>query len=119
MRPGRQSFFAGAAGAALFVSVEDELAPEAPLDAPPPSDDFDSVLLDPSLAFEPVAPVLEDGLDEEYRSAYQPPPLRMKLPPLIWRWAVSFWHLGHTVRGGAEMRCTSSHWFWQLEQAYS
>ncbi len=26
--------------------------------------------------------------DDEYRSAYQPPPFKMKLPPLIWRWAV-------------------------------
>ncbi len=51
---------AGAAGAAGFASDEDD-------------DSFG----------------LAAGFDEdEYKSAYQPPPLRMKLPALIWRFAV-------------------------------
>ena len=43
------------------------------------------------------------GLGEEYASAYQPPPLRMKLPPEIWRLAVLFEHLGQTSSGSAEI----------------
>ena len=34
--------------------------------------------------------------EDEYRSAYQPPPLRMKFPPLICRLAVDCPHLGQT-----------------------
>jgi hypothetical protein len=46
---------------------------------------------------ESLAPFASDffGVDE-YRSAYQPPPLRMKFPPLIWRFAVDFLHFGQT-----------------------
>lgn len=41
--------------------------------------------------------------EDEYRSAYQPPPFRMKFPPEIWRFAVLFEHLGQTSRGSAEI----------------
>jgi hypothetical protein len=42
---------------------------------------------------------------EEYKSEYQPPPLRMKfVPPLIRRRASDFIHLGHRTAGGSEMR---------------
>jgi hypothetical protein len=34
------------------------------------------------------------GFADEYRSAYQPPPFRMKLPPLICRLAVALPHFG-------------------------
>jgi hypothetical protein len=57
--------------------------------------------------------------DDEYKSAYQPPPLRMKLPPLIWRLAVGFWHFGQVNVGDSEIFWISSHWFEQSAQAYS
>jgi hypothetical protein len=42
---------------------------------------------------------------DEYRSAYQPPPLRMKcVPPLISRCASNFMHLGHSTDAGSVMR---------------
>ena len=40
----------------------------------------------------------------EYASAYQPLPLRMKLPPLIWRRACSLWQSGHSLIGSSLMR---------------
>lgn len=56
---------------------------------------LEELLLEPSL--EEDVDELEDVdfdlsppelLVDEYRSAYQPPPFRMKFPPLIWRFAV-------------------------------
>ncbi|WXB19042.1 hypothetical protein LZC94_17610 [Pendulispora albinea] len=44
-----------------------------------------------------------DGFVDEYRSAYHPPPLRMKLPALICLRAVDWWHFGHTVEAGSEI----------------
>jgi hypothetical protein len=41
------------------------------------------------------------GFVEEYRSAYQPPPLRMKFPPLICRFAVAFAHEGQISTGAS------------------
>ena len=43
----------------------------------------------------------------------------MNVPPLIWRFAVSFPHFGQVVVAGSEIFWISSHWFAQLEQAYS
>jgi hypothetical protein len=85
---------------------------------------FDSPpLLDPLVPLPelPEAPEPEPlpGFDEEYRSAYQPPPLRMKLPPLIWRLAVFCPHLGQVSLASAVIRWTSSQTFPQFEQAYS
>jgi hypothetical protein len=46
-----------------------------------------------------------DAFGDEYKSEYQPPPLRIKcVPPLIRRWASDFMHLGHRTEGGSEMR---------------
>jgi hypothetical protein len=39
----------------------------------------------------------------EYKSAYQPPPFKMKLPPLIKRLTARALHLGQTSRGGSEI----------------
>lgn len=55
-----------------------------------------------------------------YRSAYQPPPLRMKpAPPEIWRLALAWWQWGHSVRGAALMDCSASQAWPQAVQAYS
>jgi hypothetical protein len=55
-----------------------------------------------------------------YRSAYQPPPLRMKpAPPEIWRLALAWWQLGHSVSGAALMDCSASQAWPQAVQAYS
>jgi hypothetical protein len=61
---------------------------------------------------------LEDSLDKEelaldppfllllpeYRSPYQPPPLRMKFPWVIWRLASCLPHLRHSLIGSSLMR---------------
>jgi hypothetical protein len=55
-----------------------------------------------------------------YRSAYQPPPLRMKpAPPDTWRLAVACLQLGHSLRGAALMDCSASQAWPQAVQAYS
>jgi hypothetical protein len=55
-----------------------------------------------------------------YRSAYQPPPLRMKpAPPETWRLALASWHFGHSVSGAALMDCSASQAWPQAVQAYS
>jgi len=55
-----------------------------------------------------------------YRSAYQPPPLRMKpAPPETWRLAVAWWQLGHSVSGAALIDCSASQAWPQAVQAYS
>jgi hypothetical protein len=43
------------------------------------------------------------GFADEYRSEYQPPPLRMKVPPLICRLALMFLQCGHDSTGGSEI----------------
>ncbi len=88
-----------------FVSEEDE--------EDEPSELFDSEPFD-----SPFSPALA-GFDDEYRSAYQPPPLRMKFPPLIWRFAVASPHLGQTVVGFSEIFWNSSHPLLQAVQTYS
>jgi hypothetical protein len=55
-----------------------------------------------------------------YRSAYQPPPLRMKpAPPETWRFAVACLQWGHSVSGAALMDCCASQAWPQSVQAYS
>jgi hypothetical protein len=72
----------------------------------------DELSLEPSLFLLP--------LELLYRSAYQPPPLRMKpAPPETWRLAVAAWHFGHSVRGAALMDCSASQAWPQAVQAYS
>lgn len=52
----------------------------------------------------------EDLLDDpEYRSAYQPPPLRMKLPEETRRLACLALQAGQTSTGGSTILCSSSH----------
>jgi hypothetical protein len=58
----------------------------------------------PLLAALPLAAFEPPDFADEYRSAYQPPPLRMKLPPLIWRLAVFCPHFGHVSDASAVMR---------------
>ena len=75
-------------------------------------------------AAEPLlaAPPLEPPallLLELYKSVYQPPPFRMKLPPEICRFAVFSWHFGHSSRGAAEMRCSASQPLPQFVHTYS
>jgi hypothetical protein len=50
---------------------------------------FVSVDVDDGVDDDEELDVESDFFDDEYRSAYQPPPLRMKLPPLICRLAVA------------------------------
>jgi len=57
--------------------------------------------------------------EPEYASAYQPPPLRMKFPPLIWRLAVFLEHLGQISIAGSEIFWISSHAFAQSVHTYS
>ena len=85
---------------------------------------FDSVLVvdeadedeELSLSFFEEPP----GLEELYRSAYQPPPLRMKpAPPETWRLAVSAPHAGQVLSGSALMGCSASQAWEQAVQRYS
>jgi hypothetical protein len=68
-------------------------------------------------ALVPPLPELPEGL--EYRSAYQPPPLRMKLPADTSRLAVFFWQAGQVSKAGSTMRCSCSHSCPQEEHWYS
>jgi hypothetical protein len=61
------------------------------------------LLLPPPVEEEAPSDLPLDFGVEEYRSAYQPPPLRMKLPALICRLAVLFAHFGQTSRAGSEI----------------
>lgn len=61
-------------------------------------DDEDEPALSPPFLFDPP----------EYRSEYQPPPFKMKLPDVICRRAVSLWHCAHSLIGSSVMRCTRS-----------
>lgn len=73
---------------------------------------LDDVSLELSLFFAP--PLLL------YRSAYQPPPLRMNpAPPETWRLAVACLQLGHSVSGAALIDCSASQPWPQEVQAYS
>jgi hypothetical protein len=78
--------FAGPAGALDDESLDVEAGAELPLD----------------FADEPP-----EGL--WYKSEYQPPPFKMKLPPLMRRRAFDFLQVGHFLAGASEMRCSSSH----------
>lgn len=69
---------------ALLLSFEPVLLPAS-------LEGFDSVVVD-ALEVDSFFP----GFTDEYRSAYQPPPFKMKRPPLIWRFAVCSWHFGHS-----------------------
>jgi len=60
-----------------------------------------------------------DPLLDEYRSAYQPPPFRMKLAALICRLAVRCEHLGQISTAGSVILWISSHALLQAEQTYS
>jgi hypothetical protein len=61
--------------------------------------DFDSVLVSV------FAPALAPDLLplDEYKSAYQPPPLRIKLPPLMSRLTDFALHFGQVSSGGSEI----------------
>ncbi|HYP88196.1 MAG TPA: hypothetical protein VEQ59_08580 [Polyangiaceae bacterium] len=55
-----------------------------------------------------------------YRSAYQPPPFRMKpAPPETCRLAVAWWQCGHSVKGAALIDCSASQPWPQAVHAYS
>ena len=100
-----------AAGAA--AGVLDPLSPVLPLAA---------LLLVLPLLLPPSLLVLLPGLFDvdEYRSEYQPPPLRMKpVPREICRRAVCSLQRGHSVSAASFMDCSNSHSFRQDEQTYS
>ncbi len=59
------------------------------------------------------------ALGDEYASAYQPPPFKMNVPPLICRFADDLPHLGHTSTGASEIFWISSHAFLHSEHTYS
>jgi hypothetical protein len=65
----------------------------------------------------PPFPPFFEGL--EYKSAYQPPPLRMKLPAEICRWAVFSLQAGQVSSGASTIRCSSSHSWPQAAHLYS
>lgn len=55
-----------------------------------------------------------------YKSAYQPPPFRMKpAPPEICRFAESWWQLGHVFKGAALIDCSASQAWPQAVHKYS
>ncbi|MFT3776458.1 MAG: hypothetical protein QM820_64785 [Minicystis sp.] len=90
---------------------EDDVLEDPPVDEPEdPSDEPLEGLLSDDPLFE----------DELYRSAYQPPPFKMKpVPREICRRAVCWWQLGHSVSAASLMDCSNSHSCWQDEHAYS
>lgn len=59
----------------------------------------------------------DDG--DAYRSAYHPPPLRMKLLWVMSRRAFSLPHDGHLRTGSSVMRCSRSNSCPQASQPYS
>jgi hypothetical protein len=95
----RRSYFVVPVGAAAALEGADSVfAGALSLDS-----DFEGLLdvsfvsLDSLLSLEPLDSPPSSffvGFAEEYESAYQPPPFRMKLPPLICRFAVAFEHFG-------------------------
>ncbi len=101
--------FAGAVLAAFESPPEDEVL----------SLDDDELLEELDDEVEAPSDFFELFEEDEYRSAYQPPPLRMKFPPLIWRFALDWLHFGQTSMGASEIFWISSHWFWQFVQTYS
>jgi hypothetical protein len=99
---------AGAAGA--LVDVSDDVLVDVDAGLVALSVELEELLSPPLLA----PPLLL------YRSAYQPPPLRMKpAPPDTWRLAVAWWQLGHSLSGAALMDCSASQAWPQAVQAYS
>lgn len=64
------------------------------------------VLVELELAVEP--PFLFEL--PEYRSEYQPPPFRMKLPEVIARRACAWPQEGHSLMGSSLIFCTRSNW---------
>jgi len=74
-----------------------------------------------SLSLLPLLLLLPGLFDvDEYRSEYQPPPLRMKpVPREICRRAVCSLQRGHSVSAASFMDCSNSHSFRQDEQTYS
>jgi len=90
-----------------LVSVEDGEDEEDE----PDSDDDGEVEADDVSDEAELSDLLGDLFpDELYRSAYQPPPLRMKpVPREICRRAVSLWQLGHSLRGSSRIDCSVSH----------
>ncbi len=104
----------GAAGAAGAAGLAAASPPFAGAFAASPPASFDGAGESPL----PASPPLFEGF-EEYRSAYQPPPFRMNVPPLISRLAVFAAHFGQASRAGSEIFWSSSHWLPQAVQAYS
>ena len=82
-----------------------ELPPEEPPDDPPAGAAGAAGLLSLVLDDEPLlgelSLLLPPPFDDEYKSAYQPPPFRMNVPPLSWRFAVFSPHFGHTWTGAS------------------
>jgi hypothetical protein len=100
--------------AEVLVDVVDVVVVELSVFALLSVDDVELDELSLALSFFAPPPLLL------YRSAYQPPPLRMKpAPPDTWRFAVACLQFGHSVRGAALMDCSASQAWPQAVQAYS
>ena len=85
------------------------------LDSPPP-------LLDsPAFPSDPFESLGSDffGAGDEYASAYQPPPLRINVPPLMSRCAVFSSHFVHVSKAGSVIFWISSQRWPQEVQPYS
>jgi hypothetical protein len=103
-------------GAGAAAGVLDLLSPVLPLPSLAAGLLLLPLLLAPSLLL--LLPGLFDV--DEYRSEYQPPPLRMKpVPREICRRAVCSLQRGHSVSAASFMDCSNSHSFRQDEQTYS
>jgi hypothetical protein len=79
-----------------------ELPPLSPPELPPPDGFLASLELSEVDRFESARSDFFSDFEELYRSAYQPPPLRMKpAPPDTWRLAASALQLGHDFSGAS------------------
>ncbi|APS00118.1 hypothetical protein BCY86_05050 [Pajaroellobacter abortibovis] len=62
---------------------------------------------------------VEAGLGLLYKSAYHPPPLRIKFPPLTCRFAELALHRGQACKGASVIFWISSQAYWHWLQVYS
>jgi hypothetical protein len=131
---------AGAGGHAVTLSRFGRLSPpqepqveDEPPDEPPEVDPVDEppvVELPDEVLPDDESLELTDGMsffaaaapppELEYRSEYQPPPLRMKpVPREICRLASAALHFGQSRSGSSLMLCSASHSWPQEPHAYS
>lgn len=108
----------------LGAELPDEPEPVPPLEEPLDPEPEDPESLDPEPEpdgpEEPPPDEPPEPFELEYRSEYQPPPLRMNPAPSdTWRLALSLPHEGQSLRGASEMRCSASQAWPHDSQRYS